>query len=232
MKNIDDYCRKYREKSISPSISLDVSQNGVLSESEKIEKNFYSVTIVEMIREIFTSFDDLIKNINHFLMRNIKSVVKKLSELEWETLFKEFFNNYFVSFTTSYDEGEFYSKELLKLKGEDSKLSSYLIKRKRIKNLIPILKDDTKNAYSPLKKLDENNIRYIKNLKENIMLKIEISLEKKIHQIQSQNCEKIKEKLDYIGEQINKKADTSFIAKNLDIMSTKLKMMKRELSNV
>lgn len=83
--NIDDYCRKNRSRSISPSVSFDNPQNPLLNEEEKTEKNFYSVTVNEMIKEIFASFDDLIRNINHYLVKHIKNAVKSnLSDNQWD----------------------------------------------------------------------------------------------------------------------------------------------------
>jgi hypothetical protein len=87
-KSVDDYCRKNRSRSISPSVSFDNSQNIPLTEEEKAEKSFYSATVNDMLKEIFLSFDDIIRNINHFLVRHIKSNVKsKISESQFEDVF-------------------------------------------------------------------------------------------------------------------------------------------------
>jgi 3-mercaptopyruvate sulfurtransferase SseA len=83
--NIDDYCRKNRSRSISPSVSFDHPQNLLLTEEEKTEKSFYTVTVNEMIKEIFTSFDDLIRNVNHYLVKHIKNAVKaNISDIQWD----------------------------------------------------------------------------------------------------------------------------------------------------
>ena len=88
--NIDDYCRKNRSRSISPSVSFDNAQNVQLNEEEKFEKNFYTVTVNEMVKEIFASFDDLIKNTNYYLIKHIKTAVKgKITDDEWDEVIKD-----------------------------------------------------------------------------------------------------------------------------------------------
>jgi hypothetical protein len=83
--NIEEYCRKNRSRSISPSVSFDASQTSSLNETEKIEKQFYSSTVNEMAKEIFSSFDDLIRNVNHYLVKHIKNAVKKdIAETQWD----------------------------------------------------------------------------------------------------------------------------------------------------
>ena len=83
--NIDDYCRKNRSRSISPSVSFDNPQNTLLTEEEKIEKSFYTFTVNEMVKEIFTSFDDLLRNVNHYLVKHIKNAVKgNITDIQWD----------------------------------------------------------------------------------------------------------------------------------------------------
>lgn len=83
--NIDDYCRKNRSRSISPSVSFDNAQNTLLNEEEKIEKSFYTVKVNEMVKEIFASFDDLIRNVNHYLVKHVKNAVKgNITDNQWD----------------------------------------------------------------------------------------------------------------------------------------------------
>lgn len=84
MKNINDFCRKNRSRSISPSVSFDHAD---LNEEEKHEKNFYSAIISDMIKELFTSFDDLIKYINYNLLKKVKETLKDdLSEQQVDSV--------------------------------------------------------------------------------------------------------------------------------------------------
>ena len=73
-KNIDQFCRKSRSRSISPSISFD---NKRLTEQELQEAKIYSAPVNEMVKELYTSFDDLIKFINHSLLNKIKDSFKQ-----------------------------------------------------------------------------------------------------------------------------------------------------------
>jgi hypothetical protein len=230
-----EYCRKSRDKSISPSISFDTSQN--LAEWEKKEKIFYNVLVADMTKEIFLSYDDLIRNINFFLACALKSKIKTISEAKWEVIYFEFFEANFKRFTDSFDNGENMSNLLLRCKVDEA-LVKYLQDKNKRKNRIPIFNEaanDTGSIATLLSskvKFEENKKRLAKNLSENIRLRVELALERRIEQNNSQNFEKIKEKFNYIQDQIKNKPDMNYIDKNVDIMSNKLKIMRRELNSI
>ena len=242
--NIDDYCRKNRSRSISPSVSFDNPQNIILNEEEKIEKNFYSVTVNEMIKEIFTSFDDLIRNVNHYLVKHIKSAVKgNITDSQWDevrlNIYKKIFYNFFeVSFKyflSTYDEAEYKSARLLKMNGFQNDIYEYLVKKNKRKSLEPnenLNDNDNINLYSPLKKFEEEKSYFVKLIRENLRLKIEIALENKISESLSKNYEKIDEKFHFVSNQIDKTPDLTYIDKNIDIMITKMKQMRREVKQL
>lgn len=245
-KNMEDYIRKTREKSISPSISLDTSHNQ-LSREEKIEKQFYSATVTEMAKELFTSFDDLMRHVNFFLQKNLKTTLPKIPENYLDEMVYNFFDNHFKVFIKSFDSGEIKVINLLSIANMNPQLCAYLTKKTKRKSLVPMLgtnandvsKDGSEkdkkletspSVLSPLKKFENHKLKFAKNVRDNLSLKIQLAMERRIRQSIEQNgFDKVKDKFEFLEEQMKKKPDLSYIDKNLDIMSSKLKVMRREI---
>jgi hypothetical protein len=235
-----EYCRKSRDKSISPSISFDSSHNRTnLTEPEKKEKQYYNYVVYDMVKEIFLSYDDLIRNINYNLSLGVKNSVKRIPEDKWQIILNKFFDEYFPIFNDCFDQGEYNCSKALRLE-HCPMLSEYIKIKNKKKNRITIYTEiikpnDNNNALSafnksPFLKYEENRKKLADNLKENLKLRMELALERRIALHNAQNIDRIKEKFNFIDEQIKNKPDMSYIDKNIDIMSSKLKMMKREIS--
>lgn len=243
--NLAEYCRKSRDKSISPSISFDSAHNRTnLTEQEKKEKQFYNYVVYDMTKEIFLSFDDLIKNLNYHLSIGVKTNIKSVPEDKWQVILDKFFDDTLKKFNKNYDDGEYHCAKSLRIE-HCPLLSEYIKIRNKKKNKIPIYNEiisvgnkqnenNIQNVFSksPFLKYEENRKKLAENLKENLKLRMELALERRIAQHNTQNIDKIKEKFTFIDEQIKNKQDMSYIDKNIDIMSSKLKMMKRELSQL
>ncbi len=238
-KKMDDYCRKNREKSISPSISLEISQYSHLSPEEKREKEYYGATIVEMTKELFSCFDDLLRNVNFFLQKNIKIVIKSVPESQLDEILYDFFECNFASVTQAFDNGELLSQRILNLNEMNKETSHYLVKRSKRKSLLPIVSEresldlNSSNFFSPLKKFDFEKNKMGKLLRENLQLRIEIAMEKRIqNNIKENKFDSLKDKFTFLEDEMRKKPDLNYVEKNLDIMSNKLKMMKREIKQL
>jgi hypothetical protein len=229
---VDEYCRKNREKSISPSIDSSFHSN--LSEKERDEINFYSARVADMCREIFSSFDDLLRNINHHLMKAVKNFCHtKLEESKWDEIFSMFFSCVMKNFCHNFDEGENFCRKLLMF-NHDKSVWEYIQERKKKNSLKPMLQNELKSeelVLSPIKNFEFTKNKFAQNLKEALMLKIELTLERKIYKY-NQSFEKVKEKYAFIDDQIKNKPDMTYIGKNIDLMSNKLKMIKREFNGL
>jgi hypothetical protein len=91
---------------------------------------------------------------------------------------------------------------------------------------------DNVNLFSPLKNFEEEKSNFVKLIRENLHLKIEIALEKKISENFQKNYDKIDEKFQIVSEQIDKSPDLSYIDRNIDMMMTKMKQMRREVKQL
>jgi hypothetical protein len=121
------------------------------------------------------------------------------------------------------------------MNGFQHDIYEYLVKKNKRKSLEPnenLNDNENINLYSPLKKFEEEKSNFVKLIRENLRLKIEIALEKKISESMSKNYEKIDEKFHFVSDQIDKTPDLSYIDKNIDMMLTKIKQMRREVKQL
>ena len=212
--NQNDLTRKSRSRSISPSVSFDSSQH--LTEAEKHEKLFYGAKVKDMSGEIFSAFDDLFKYVNSKLDYNMFRNNSTLKEDKFYDIVDIFLGNAYDKFLSNFDKGELRLAQMLRSK-ESEETNEYV--NNKYNNFI--VHQDTYEE-------DKNN--YFNLLKENRLLLAEIDLQEKIKEHQNKNKEKLKEDLNFLTKQIEKKNDsTLFIEQNLEIMENKFKMMRRTL---
>jgi hypothetical protein len=150
----------------------------------------------------------------------------------------------FQKFADEFDYGETNVRALLKLTEMNKDIYLYVMRRNKRKSLgeadvkdegenknNPNNQNNRNNIYSPLKDFEEEKLKFVQLARENMRLKIEIALEKKISESIKGN-ENLNEKFEAVKEQINKKPDTSYIDKNIDVMLGKIKQMRRELKQL
>ena len=86
--------------------------------------------------------------------------------------------------------------------------------------------DKIENEFEEEKKI------FYSNLRENLRLKLEIELETKILNSKEKNFSQLENTLKTIEDQMQSKPDFSDIDKNLEVMQSKLKIMKREMKHI
>ena len=125
MSNIELYCRKNREKSISPCISLENSVNLILTDDEKLQKTYYNATSHEMAKEFYMSLDDIYKNINYFLNKKAILICKSQPEFKVNKACENFYEKIYKTFIDTFDEGEHRVKIILGIKIYHSRLNLF-----------------------------------------------------------------------------------------------------------
>jgi len=123
----------------------------------------------------------------------------------------------------------------LKLNDFQHEIYDYLQNKHKRKSLEPnenLNDKENVNLFSPLKNFEEEKSNFMKLIKENLRLKIEIALEKKISENFHKNHDKIEDKFMVVSEQIDKNPDLSYIDRNIDMMMTKMKQMRREVKQL
>lgn len=179
MKKIDQLCRKSR--SVSPSVSFDNSHNN-LNDKTKRENIFYTVPINEMVKDLFSQFDDYIKYSNYTLYEAVFKVVKSnYSEEEYEKQMVQFLTHLEGINKPEMDLAESYIKQILDLdKIKQEMLDDVVIKEK--------------DASKDLNKQIESRIdELVGKIKENVSLKAELALLEEIDAMNARNIGKVKE---------------------------------------
>lgn len=118
-----------------------------------------------------------------------------------------------------YDKGEAKVICLLKLNSMNQEISNYLITKHKNDNISVISKKENFEI--------ERNKMY-SLLRENMKLKLEIALEKKLADYKLKNLDKIRENVEYMNQMIDNKQNSSLMDRNIDNMMNKLKMMHKE----
>jgi hypothetical protein len=123
-----------------------------------------------------------------------------------------FFNDTLPIFSDYYDKGELATAAVLKQN----------LFKDELNELIKKYKEDSLK----LNNFEDEKIKMSKLFKENIKLKFQIALEKKlIHK-------NINTNFDFLENEINNDIDFSYIEKNNELISNRLQIMKREIKQI
>lgn len=226
MKSNKEHYVSKREKSISPNISQINFENNVLNQKEISEVNFYSNTVSLLTREIFDSIEESLYFTNYNIKQDFENTLKSINAEEISELLNEYFENVNNEFVSTYKDGEMSLSKILSIDNMEleSDVTKYL-KAKHGNN--ESFKSDNENKVN--NQFDDNKLKYIKNLKENILLRLELALENKIMKANSLQINNLNEKFLILEEKINKKPDTDYLTQNLDTIFANLKTIEVEL---
>jgi hypothetical protein len=228
-QNKEHYVSK-REKSISPNISQINFENKVLSQIEISEANFYSMTVSLLTKEIFDSIEESLYFTNYNIKQDFENSIKSLNSNEINELLNEYFESINKEFVSTYKDGEASLSKILAI--ENMELESDVTKYLKRKNGINESFKSENDSLKGNNQIDDNKFKYIKNLRENILLKLELALEKKIIKANSLQINNLKEKFFILEEKINNKPDINYVSENMDIIYAKLKTIDVELKKI
>lgn len=230
MKNtntkIDSFCRERRSYSISPSVSFDNSV--ILTEEERKEKNYYGATRKEMAKELFLTFDDIIRHVNYNLVNHLRSLLKNgMTSEESENMIQSFLDITFKEFTFQFDKGERNLDKFLTLEENNKDIIKYVVTKnkknsKTSKNEINSNFDTVKNEYFDL-------------VRENLRLKLELQIQKEINQYRKSLEQKnisFDDSFIAMSNYLQEKPSFSIIDHNLDIIENQFKQMNDEIDNL
>ena len=131
---IESFCRERRSFSVSPTVSFDNSQCLPLTDEEKKEKNYYGAIIKDMTKELFMSFDDIIKHVNYTLVSHLRTILKTaMTEEEREDIIQKFLDVTFKEFTLMYDKVEYNFRKFFKLDTMDKDIAEFVAEKKKEK---------------------------------------------------------------------------------------------------
>ena len=182
---------------------------------EKIEKEFYGETVRYISRYFYDKIEDLIKYINNELYNFIKDDNENVEDKnEIFNIMSIFLENTLTNFKKNFDKGELAMKKCLDLD----------------MNLIEKIENDNNNIDK--ENNDEfNDVKnnFIKNIQENLKLKIILNLQEKILKFRKENYGGNKE-LENKIELLKKGSD--FNSNSFEVLDENINIIYKNLQNL
>ena len=222
---IESFCRERRSFSVSPTVSFDNSQCIPLTEEEKKEKNYYGAVIKDMTKELFMSFDDIIKHVNYTLVSHLRTILKvSMTEEEREDIIQRFLDVTFKEFTLMYDKGEYNFRKFFKLDTMDKDIAEFVARggNEKKEEVSKVIEEEFEKAK---KKFFEEYRRMIK-------LTLEIQIQKEIYEYSNKkeddkNKINISDSLEMIKKSFNDKPDFTVLEHNLKYINEQYDQMNQ-----
>lgn len=221
---IESFCRERRSFSVSPTVSFDNSQCLPLTDEEKKEKNYYGAIIKDMTKELFMSFDDIIKHVNYTLVSHLRTILKTaMTEEEREDIIQKFLDVTFKEFTLMYDKGEYNFRKFFKLDTMDKDIAEFVAEKKKEKEDVSKKIDD---EFEKAKK------KYFEEFRKMIKLTLEIQIQKEIYEYRNKKEDdkdkiNINDSLEMIKKSFNDKPDFTVLEHNLKYINEQYEQMNQ-----
>ena len=182
---------------------------------EKIEKEFYGETVRYISRYFYDKIEDLIKYINNELYNFIKDDNENVKDKkELFNIMSKFLENQLTNFKKNFDKGELAMKKCLDL---DMNLIE------KIENNSNNIVEEENKEFNDLK----NN--FIKNIHENLKLKIMLYLQEKILKFRKENYGGNKE----LENKINLlKKGCEFNSNSFEVLDENINIIYKNLQNL
>ena len=182
---------------------------------EKIEKEFYGETVRYISRYFYDKIEDLIKYINNELYNFIKDDNENVEDKnEIFNIMSIFLENTLTNFKKNFDKGELAMKKCLDL---DMNLIE------KIENNNNNIDKENNDEFNDVK----NN--FIKNIQENLKLKIILNLQEKILKFRKENYGGNKE-LENKIELLKKGSD--FNSNSFEVLDENINIIYKNLQNL
>ena len=182
---------------------------------EKIEKEFYGETVRYISRYFYDKIEDLIKYINNELYNFIKDDNENVKDKnEIFNIMSIFLENTLTNFKKNFDKGELAMKKCLDL---DMNLIE------KIENNNNNIDKEDNNEFNEEKK------NFIKNIQENLKLKIILNLQEKILKFRKENYGGNKE-LENKIELLKKGSD--FNSNSFEVLDENINIIYKNLQNL
>ena len=182
---------------------------------EKIEKEFYGETVRYISRYFYDKIEDLIKYINNELYNFIKDDNENVEDKnEIFNIMSIFLENTLTNFKKNFDKGELAMKKCLDL---DMNLIE------KIENNNNNIDKEDNNEFNEEKK------NFIKNIQENLKLKIILNLQEKILKFKKENYGRNKE-LENKIELLKKGSD--FNSNSFEVLDENINIIYKNLQNL
>lgn len=222
---IESFCRERRSFSVSPTVSFDNSQCLPLTDEEKKEKNYYGAIIKDMTKELFMSFDDIIKHVNYTLVSHLRTILKTaMTEEEREDIIQKFLDVTFKEFTLMYDKGEYNFRKFFKLDTMDKDIAEFVAEKKKEKK-----EDVSKKIDDEFEKAKK---KYFEEFRKMIKLTLEIQIQKEIYEYRNKKEDdkdkiNINDSLEMIKKSFNDKPDFTVLEHNLKYINEQYEQMNQ-----
>lgn len=182
---------------------------------EKIEKEFYGETVRYISRYFYDKIEDLIKYINNELYNFIKDDNENVKDKnEIFNIMSIFLENTLTNFKKNFDKGELAMKKCLDL---DMNLIE------KIENINNNIDKEDNNEFNDVKN------DFIKNIQENLKLKIILNLQEKILKFRKENYGGNKE-LENKIELLKKGSD--FNSNSFEVLDENINIIYKNLQNL
>lgn len=221
---IESFCRERRSFSVSPTVSFDNSQCITLTDEEKQEKNYYGALIKDMTKELFMSFDDIIKHVNYTLVSHLRTILKtSMTEEEREDIIQKFLDITFKEFTLMYDKGEYSFRKFFKLDTMDKDIAEFVANKSKEKtcDVNKIINDEFEKAKKA----------YFEEYRKLIKKTLEIQIQKEIYEYRNKKDEKdkinINESLEVIKKSFDERPDFTVLEHNLKYINQQYEQMNK-----
>ena len=182
---------------------------------EKIEKVFYGETVRYISRYFYDKIEDLIKYINNELYNFIKDDNENVKDKnEIFNIMSIFLENTLTNFKKNFDKGELAMKKCLDLD----------------MNLIEKIENNNNNIdKEDNNEFNEEKNNFIKNIQENLKLKIILNLQEKILKFRKENYGGNKE-LENKIELLKKGSD--FNSNSFEVLDENINIIYKNLQNL
>jgi hypothetical protein len=182
---------------------------------EKIEKEFYGETVRYISRYFYDKIEDLIKYINNELYNFIKDDNENVEDKnEIFNIMSIFLENTLTNFKKNFDKGELAMKKCLDLD----------------MNLIEKIENNNNNIdKEDNNEFNEEKNNFIKNIQENLKLKIILNLQEKILKFRKENYGGNKE-LENKIELLKKGSD--FNSNSFEVLDENINIIYKNLQNL
>ena len=182
---------------------------------EKIEKEFYGETVRYISRYFYDKIEDLIKYINNELYNFIKDDNENVEDKnEIFNIMSIFLENTLTNFKKNFDKGELAMKKCLDLD----------------MNLIEKIENNNNNIdKEDNNEFNEEKNNFIKNIQENLKLKIILNLQEKILKFRKENYGGNKE-LENKIELLKKGSDIN--SNSFEVLDENINIIYKNLQNL